>query len=117
MTNPCDDFDSNECQEALLSIYEYLDGHLEVERRTIIATHIEVCSYCNDTYSFEMHVRKVVSTRCSERDSTMALGAKLRTRPLSSRTCFACDPAAYTVGPWLGRNAIAFGFSSWVALR
>ncbi len=53
MTNPCDDFDSNECQEALLSIYEYLDGHLEVERRTIIATHIEVCSYCNDTYSFE----------------------------------------------------------------
>ena len=23
-------------------IYEYLDGHLEVERRTIIATHIEV---------------------------------------------------------------------------
>ena len=67
MTNPCDDFDSNECQEALLSIYEDLDGHLEVERRTIIATHIEVCSYCNDTYSFEMHVRKVVSTRCSER--------------------------------------------------
>ncbi len=67
MTNPCEDFDSNECQEALLGIYEYLDGHLEIERKTIIQTHIELCDHCNDTYTFEMHVRKVVSKRCSDR--------------------------------------------------
>lgn len=67
MTHPCDDFESNECQEALLAVYEYLDGHLTIERQTIIKTHIERCSYCNDTYTFEMHVRKVVSRRCSDR--------------------------------------------------
>ena len=66
MTNPCEDFDSSECQEALLKVYEYLDGHLTIERQTIIQTHIDVCDHCSDTYTFEMHVRKVVARRCTD---------------------------------------------------
>ncbi len=66
MANPCDDFESNECQAALQELSQYLDGVLTVERRTVIKTHIDLCSHCLDTYSFEIELRQVISRRCCD---------------------------------------------------
>ena len=55
-----------DCERALAELYTYLDGELTLERRTVIKTHIEVCSPCFDRYSFESELRQVVSIRCQE---------------------------------------------------
>lgn len=64
--DPCDDFGSNECQEALAVLYTYLDGELTIERRTLIRTHLDLCSPCGNQYTFEAELRQVVSMRCRE---------------------------------------------------
>ena len=62
--DPCDG--NPDCERALAELYAYLDGELTLERRTVITTHIEVCSPCSDRYSFESELRQVVSIRCQE---------------------------------------------------
>ena len=64
--DPCADFGSGECQEALRELYLYLDGHLTIERRTVIRTHLDACGHCGSTFEFEFELRQVVSRRCSE---------------------------------------------------
>ena len=65
--DPCADPDSNACQEALAQLYEFLDGELSIERRTVIRSHLDLCSPCGDRYTFETELRQVVSMRCQER--------------------------------------------------
>ena len=55
-----------DCQRALAELYSYLDGELTVERRTIIRSHLDLCSPCGDRYTFESELRQVVSMRCRE---------------------------------------------------
>ncbi len=62
----CSGMSHDECQEALRQLYSYLDGQLTIERRTVIKTHIEYCSPCMESYSFETELRQVVSLRCSD---------------------------------------------------
>lgn len=64
--DPCADFSSGECEEALRELYSYLDGQLTIERRTVIKTHIDLCGHCLSTYEFELELRQVVSRRCSD---------------------------------------------------
>ena len=54
------------CQQALAELYTYLDGELTIEKRTIIRTHLDLCSPCGDRYTFETELRQVVSMRCQE---------------------------------------------------
>jgi mycothiol system anti-sigma-R factor len=56
-----------DCQQALAELYSYLDGELTVEKRTVIRTHLDLCSPCGDRYTFETELRHVVSMRCQER--------------------------------------------------
>lgn len=65
--DPCADFGSNECQQALAQLYSYLDGELTVQRHTVIRTHIDLCLPCGDRYVFETELRQVVSMRCQDR--------------------------------------------------
>jgi mycothiol system anti-sigma-R factor len=58
----CDD----ECQKALRELYTYLDGQLTIERRTTIKAHIEYCSPCMESYTFEAELKQVVALRCQE---------------------------------------------------
>ncbi|MGA0237285.1 MAG: mycothiol system anti-sigma-R factor [Acidimicrobiales bacterium] len=64
--DPCAEFGSGECQEALQELYHYLDGHLTVERRTVIKSHLDFCGHCGSTYAFEFELRQVVSRRCND---------------------------------------------------
>ncbi len=55
-----------DCTAALQALYFYLDGHLTIERRTTIKTHIDLCSPCFAAFSFETELRQVVSHRCTD---------------------------------------------------
>lgn len=54
------------CEDALRELYQYLDGALTTERRTIISAHIEACSPCLDVFDFEAELRQVIAMRCRE---------------------------------------------------
>jgi mycothiol system anti-sigma-R factor len=64
--DPCADSGSGECREALTELYQYLDGYLAIERRTIIKSHLDLCGQCGSSYEFEFELRQVVSRRCSD---------------------------------------------------
>ena len=55
-----------DCERALAELYQYLDNELSIESRTVIRTHIELCSPCGDRYHFETELRQIVSMRCRE---------------------------------------------------
>ena len=64
-SDPCVD-GGHDCEAALRELYVYLDGQLTVERRTTIKAHIDLCSPCFDTFTFETELRQVVSRRCAD---------------------------------------------------
>ena len=55
-----------DCSGALHELYEYLDGELTEERRTLIAAHLDGCSTCLGVYDFEADLRRVVAERCRD---------------------------------------------------
>ena len=60
---PCGDGGASgvDCDEALATLYSYLDGELTRERRTAIATHLDRCGYCGDAAHFETELRVVIA--------------------------------------------------------
>jgi mycothiol system anti-sigma-R factor len=63
--DPCEG--NPDCQQALAELYSFLDGELTVQKRTVIRTHLDLCSPCGDRYTFETELRQVVSMRCQEK--------------------------------------------------
>ena len=61
-----DDHCDDECQRALRELYTYLDGQLTIERRTTIKAHIEYCSPCMASFTFEAELKQVVARSCQE---------------------------------------------------
>jgi len=55
-----------DCERAIYELYQFLDGELSVERRTMIQVHLDQCSHCLPAYHFEAELRMVVTTHCSE---------------------------------------------------
>ena len=55
-----------DCNEALRELYSFLDGHLTVERRTVIAQHLDGCHDCLEAYDFEAELKQVIAQRCRE---------------------------------------------------
>lgn len=56
----------SDCNEALRELYEYLDGELTSERRTLIHRHLDRCPPCNGLGDFEIELRQVIAMRCQE---------------------------------------------------
>ncbi|MEO7555290.1 MAG: mycothiol system anti-sigma-R factor [Acidimicrobiales bacterium] len=56
----------HECDEALHTIYEYLDGELTDERRAQIQAHLDACPPCFEGYDFEAELRTVIAKKCIE---------------------------------------------------
>ena len=70
MSEPTDDADRAEhvdCDEAIVEIYEYLDGELTVWKRTAIARHLDDCPPCAQGFTFEIELRQVIATKCRDR--------------------------------------------------
>ncbi|MDQ6783537.1 MAG: mycothiol system anti-sigma-R factor [Actinomycetota bacterium] len=54
------------CQEALDTLYWYLDGELTDLRRQQIRTHLNECSPCLGAFDFEAELKVVVAMRCRD---------------------------------------------------
>lgn len=54
------------CQEALDTLYWFLDGELTEERRGQIQQHLDECSPCLGAFDFEAELKMVVATRCRD---------------------------------------------------
>ncbi len=61
--DPCGDGGASgvDCDEALSTLYTYLDGELTVERRATITAHLDNCGYCGDAAHFEAELRVVIA--------------------------------------------------------
>jgi anti-sigma factor (TIGR02949 family) len=55
-----EDFD---CGQALVALYEFLDGELTFERRQTIEFHLRSCEHCLSAYDFEAELRVVMRSR------------------------------------------------------
>jgi mycothiol system anti-sigma-R factor len=64
--NPAAEPSGANCQQALDTLYHYLDGELTVERRTAIRQHLERCGPCLDAFDFEAELKMVVATKCRD---------------------------------------------------
>jgi mycothiol system anti-sigma-R factor len=54
------------CEQALQSLYHFLDGELNDARRSLISSHLDDCTTCLGAYDFEAELRRVVAERCRE---------------------------------------------------
>lgn len=57
---------SGECQEAIATLYTFLDGELTVERRAQIKAHLDECSPCLEAYDFEAELKVVIGKCCRD---------------------------------------------------
>jgi mycothiol system anti-sigma-R factor len=64
-----------ECQEALDTLYHFLDGELTEERRHQIQHHLDDCSPCLEAFDFEAELKIVIARRCRE---TVPEGLRIR---------------------------------------
>jgi mycothiol system anti-sigma-R factor len=55
-----------DCDEAIIRIYQYLDGELTVWRRHAIARHLDECPPCAEGFDFEIEIRQIVATKCRD---------------------------------------------------
>ena len=55
-----------DCDHAIHRVYEYLDGELTMWQRRAIARHLDDCPPCAQGFVFEIHLRQVVVSKCTE---------------------------------------------------
>jgi len=54
------------CQEAIATLYTFLDGELTVDRRQAIQRHLDECSPCFDAFGFESELKAVIARKCRD---------------------------------------------------
>lgn len=64
--NDCVDVGGKNCDEALESLYQYLDDEMDDATASEIRSHLDGCGGCHDSFDFEMRLKVVVRQRLSE---------------------------------------------------
>ena len=54
------------CQDALHTLYDFLDGELTADRRAAIQKHLDQCAPCLDAFDFEAELKTVVARSCRD---------------------------------------------------
>lgn len=54
------------CQEAVATLYTYLDGELTYDRRELIRHHLDECEPCLKKFDFEAELKKVIALKCRD---------------------------------------------------
>ena len=54
------------CNDAIHTLYEFLDGELTPARKAEIQAHLEACLPCWQAYDFEAELKMMISQRCRE---------------------------------------------------
>lgn len=57
---------TGDCQDALQTLYHYLDGELTPERRAAIQRHLTQCAPCLHAFDFESELKAVVARSCRD---------------------------------------------------
>src|ERR1700736_3169558 len=60
---PIGEFD---CQEAIQTLYYFLDGELTEDRRKDIQRHLQECSPCLEAFDFEAELKIVIAKKCRD---------------------------------------------------
>ncbi len=55
-----------DCQDALHTLYHYLDGELTDDRRQAIRRHLDQCSPCLHAFDFEAELKVVIARSCRD---------------------------------------------------
>ncbi|HYU39645.1 MAG TPA: mycothiol system anti-sigma-R factor [Acidimicrobiia bacterium] len=55
-----------DCDEAIVRLYQYLDGELTVWRRQAITRHLDECPPCAEGFDFEIELRQVIASKCRD---------------------------------------------------
>jgi mycothiol system anti-sigma-R factor len=55
-----------DCQEAVHTLYHFLDGELTEATRLHIQQHLEACGPCLEAFDFEAELRLIVARKCRE---------------------------------------------------
>jgi mycothiol system anti-sigma-R factor len=56
----------SDCQEAIHTLYNFLDGELTEVRRLEIKRHLDECGPCLDAFDFEAELKLVIARKCRE---------------------------------------------------
>ena len=56
----------HDCDDALHTMYHFLDGELTEETRAQIQAHLEACPPCFEGFDFEAELRIVIAKKCCE---------------------------------------------------
>jgi mycothiol system anti-sigma-R factor len=59
-----------DCQEAIQTLYYFLDGELTEDRRKDIQHHLEACSPCLEAFDFEAELKIVIARKCRDQVPT-----------------------------------------------
>jgi mycothiol system anti-sigma-R factor len=54
------------CQEAIATLYNFLDGELTADRRLQIQHHLDECGPCFDAFDFEADLKALVARKCRD---------------------------------------------------
>jgi mycothiol system anti-sigma-R factor len=54
------------CQEAIQTLYNFLDGELTDRRRYEIQLHLEECSPCLEAFDFEAELKLIIARKCRD---------------------------------------------------
>lgn len=54
------------CEDALHTLYDFLDGELTPERRVAIQHHLDQCAPCLHAFDFEAELKMVVARSCRD---------------------------------------------------
>lgn len=60
------DHGGGDCTDALHELYEYLDGELTEQRRTVIAQHLSACGECFEAFDFQAELKTVIAHKCRD---------------------------------------------------
>jgi mycothiol system anti-sigma-R factor len=55
-----------DCQEAVHTLYHFLDGELTEGKRQEIQQHLDDCLPCLEVFDFEADLRAVISRKCRD---------------------------------------------------
>jgi mycothiol system anti-sigma-R factor len=55
-----------DCEQALRTLYYFLDGELTPARRLAIQRHLDECSPCLEAFDFEAELKLVVARCCRD---------------------------------------------------
>jgi mycothiol system anti-sigma-R factor len=55
-----------DCEQALRTLYHFLDGELTPDRRAVIERHLTECSPCLEAFDFEAELKIVIARSCRD---------------------------------------------------